>query len=465
MIRINILSFFFLLFTSFCYSQDILLESFGPTFSEPIELKHAGDDRLFVVEKDGVIKILNSDETVNSTPFLNISSIVNSAASERGLLGLAFHPNYPTNPKFYVNYTNSVGATIISSFTVSANPDIANTNETILLTISQPYDNHNGGCIAFGPDGYLYIATGDGGDGGDPGNRAQSLNTLLGKLLRIDVDNGTPYGIPPDNPYLNDGLDTTLPEIWAYGLRNPWKFSFDSLTNNLWIADVGQGTYEEINLVNATTSGINYGWRCYEGNAEYNITGCPASSTLTFPVSEYSHNNSGLFKCSITGGYVYRGTEEPGLQGKYFFADYCSQEIGILTENAGTWTYNFTTPFSGNNWSSFGLNNMNELFIVSKNGNIFKITEDNLAIDEFENQEIKIFPNPTNNYINIQFNNLNPSSFTINLYSIQGKLLNEFKDIQTEIFNISTVNIKNGFYIVEIIEETGKKQLNKVIIN
>lgn len=463
--RFYFLSAFFLLFSSNCFTQDILLESFGPSFSEPVELKHAGDDRLFVVEKAGIIQILNSDGTVNSTPFLNIDSTVNSVASERGLLGLAFHPNYPTNPTFYVNYTNSSGNTVISSFTVSANPDIANTPETILLTISQPYENHNGGCLNFGSDGYLYIATGDGGDVGDPENRAQNLNTLLGKLLRIDVDNGTPYAIPSDNPYLNDGDSTTLPEIWAYGLRNPWKFSFDNNTNDLWIADVGQGDYEEINMVSLTDSGTNYGWRCYEGNASYNLTNCAPASTMTFPIAEYSHSNSGNFKCSITGGYVYRGTQEPSLQGKYFFADYCSSEIGILTEDNGSWSYNFTDPYSGNNWATFGVNHLNELFIVSKNGNIYRITEDNLSVDEFEDQAIKIYPNPTKDLIYFDFTNHDTSSITINLFSIQGKLIKEIKGIESEIFEFSTRNIQNGFYLVEIINETGEKQLKKIVIN
>ncbi len=456
-----ILSFF----TSVCFAQDILLESFGPSFSEPVELRHAGDDRLFVVEKAGVIKILNYDETVNSSPFLDLSSIVYSASPEGGLLGLAFHPDYPTNPSFFVNYTNSVEDTVISKFTVSTDPDIANTTETILLIIEQPSSNHNGGSIVFGPDGYFYIGTGDGGGTGDPGDRAQNLNTLLGKMLRLDIDNGTPYGIPADNPFLNDGDDTTLKEIWAYGLRNPWKFTFDSQTNDIWIADVGQDVNEEINMASLTTSGLNYGWRCYEGNATYNTSGCPASSTLTFPIAEYSQNNSGVPKCSITGGYVYRGTQQPGLQGKYFFADYCSTEIGILTENAGSWTYSFTEPFSGNNWSSFGVNHLNELFVVSKNGNIFRIVEDNLSVDEFDNQDIKVYPNPTKDFIKIDFNNQNPSLFTIKLYSIQGKLIKEISDIESEIFEISTQNIQNGFYLVEIINETGNKQLNKVIIN
>ncbi len=458
-----LLSVLICLLSSLSFSQDILLESFGPSFSKPVEIKHAGDDRLFVVEKDGFIQILNSDATVNPTPFLNIESKVNSIASERGLLGLAFHPNYPTNPNFYVNYTNLSGNTVISNFTVSSNLDIANTAETILLTINQPYENHNGGCIAFGPDGYLYIGTGDGGGTGDPGDRAQNLNTLLGKMLRIDIDNGSTYAIPADNPYLNDGDDTTLPEIWAHGLRNPWKFSFDSSTNDLWIADVGQFTYEEINMVSSSASGLNYGWRCYEGNNDFNTTGCSSATTMTFPVSEYTHAGN---RCSITGGYIYRGTQQPNLQGKYFFADYCSTEIGILSNNSGTWSYTWTPPFSGDNWVTFGEDNSGELYIADiYNGNVYKIVEDTLSVDDFVNQPIKVYPNPTEGFVFFDFSNQDYSSLTIKIYSIQGKLIDEISDIESEIFEFSTQNIQNGFYIVEIINETGKKQLNKVIIN
>lgn len=464
--RFYFLSFCILFSFQYCFSQDIILESFGPPFSAPVEIKNVGDDRLFVVEKGGIIKILNADGTVNSTPFLNISAIVNSVGSEQGLLGLAFHPDYPTNPNFYVNYTNLSGDTVISEYTVSDNPDIANTTGTILLTIPQPYINHNGGCLNFGPDGYLYIATGDGGDGGDPQNRAQNLNSLLGKLLRIDVDNGTPYGIPADNPFLLDGDDNTLPEIWAYGLRNPWKFSFDSQTNELFIADVGQNEYEEINAVNSTDSGNNYGWRCYEGDHNYNTSGCSPSSTMTFPVAEYSHNNSGNFKCSITGGYVYRGTQQPSLVGIYFFADYCSTEIGMLSNNAGTWSYTFTEPFSGGNWVTFGEDNNGELYIADRfNGNVHKITEDNLSVDEFDDETIKIFPNPAKSLINIDFSNQAGSIYNIKIYSINGKMVDSFDNVNSEIFQVSTKNMQNGFYIVEIINEIGEKQLNKIVIN
>ncbi len=236
------------------------------------------------MEQGGKIKIL-SNGVINPVPFLDISGQI-SSGSERGLLGLAFHPDYADNGYFYVNYTKQNGDTQVSRFTRDpANPDIADpTSELPIIGYSQPFANHNGGCLAFGPDGYLYIGSGDGGSGGDPGNRAQNINLLLGKLLRIDVDNpsgGNNYGIPADNPFV--GNPNAKGEIWAYGLRNPWRFSFDFTDNNLWIGDVGQGNIEEVDRTATTEAGFNYGWRCYEGSQPYNTENCPPQSELTFP--------------------------------------------------------------------------------------------------------------------------------------------------------------------------------------
>lgn len=250
------------------FAQDLELDLFASGFNRPVNIKHAGDDRLFVVEQDGFIKIVNSDGSVEPTNFLDIDDRVRSIGNEQGLLGLAFHPDFASNGYFFVNYTDNSGDTVISRFSrIGVNPTIADPNsELIILTYTQPYSNHNGGELQFGPDGYLYISSGDGGSGGDPQNNAQNLNSLLGKLLRIDVNNSTasnPYEIPADNPFIGDAA--ARDEIWAYGLRNPWKFSFDALTDDLWIADVGQNAREEINLVPSTDAGLNYGWRCYEG--------------------------------------------------------------------------------------------------------------------------------------------------------------------------------------------------------
>ena len=431
---INYLTLIFVCYNS-SFSQSVLLESFGPSFNSPVEIKNAGDERLFVVEKSGKIKILNQNGSVNSTPFLDIEDRVSTNANERGLLGLAFHPNYPENPFFFVNYTNNSGATTISKFSVSANQDIANDSETILLEINQPYANHNGGCINFGPDGNLYIGMGDGGSGGDPQNYSQNTESLLGKMLRINVNSGA-YSIPENNPYGD--------EIWSVGLRNPWKFSFDSLNGDLWIADVGQNEFEEINMVQNNPANINYGWRCYEGNEPYNLSGCPEEG-LTFPVSTYSHYNSGDFKCSITGGYVYRGNQISGLNGVYFFADYCSGEIGMLSKNENNeWDMSLAFPNINGSWVSFGEDINGELYIASINGGIYKIIDAALSNNEIDSNTLNYFPNPFQDYI--QINSDRP--INIELYDLSGRKLREFKNYNQEILDLGFLN--KGTYIIKV---------------
>ena len=431
---INYLTLIFICYNS-SFSQSVLLESFGPSFNSPVEIKNAGDERLFVVEKSGKIKILNQNGSVNSTPFLDIEDRVSTNANERGLLGLAFHPNYPENPFFFVNYTNNSGATTISKFSVSGNQDIANDSETILLEINQPYANHNGGCINFGPDGNLYIGMGDGGSGGDPQNYSQNTESLLGKMLRINVNSGA-YSIPENNPYGD--------EIWSVGLRNPWKFSFDSLNGDLWIADVGQNEFEEINMVQNNPANINYGWRCYEGNEPYNLSGCPDEG-LTFPVSTYSHYGSGDFKCSITGGYVYRGNQISGLNGVYFFADYCSGEIGLLSKNENDeWDMSLAFPNINGSWVSFGEDINGELYIASINGGIYKIIDAALSNNEIDSNTLNYFPNPFQDYI--QINSDRP--INIELYDLSGRKLREFKNYNQEILDLGFLN--KGTYIIKV---------------
>ncbi|MEJ2105032.1 MAG: PQQ-dependent sugar dehydrogenase, partial [Ignavibacteriaceae bacterium] len=293
------------------------------SFTNPVFLTHAGDgtNRVFVIEQAGIIKVFpNTQSTSDAKIFLNITDRV-SSGGEMGLLGLAFHPDYQSNGYFYVNYTaDNPRRTIIARFQVTSNPDSADKNsEFEILTFNQPYSNHNGGWIGFRQsDGYLYIGTGDGGSGGDPQNNAQNITVLLGKILRIDVDGGTHYAIPPTNPFF-DSSATVAKEIYAWGMRNPWRNSFDPVTDWFWSADVGQGAWEEIDLIE---NGKNYGWRCYEGTHSYNLAGCNYPEYVD-PIYEYPHGA----ECSITGGYVYRGINVPELEGKYIYADYCSRKI------------------------------------------------------------------------------------------------------------------------------------------
>jgi glucose/arabinose dehydrogenase len=337
--------------------------------------------RLFIVEQHTAQVKIVKGRTVLATPFLNIDNVVIDTGSERGLLGLAFHPLYETNGYFYVNYTNNDGDTVIARFSVSDNPDRADPNSSVVvLTIPQPFANHNGGMLAFGPnDGYLYIGMGDGGSAGDPGNRAQDDGELLGKMLRIDVDGPLPYGIPPDNPPFGEGDPPN--EIWAKGFRNPWRFSFDRGNGDLFMADVGQNTYEEIDFQPATsTGGENYGWSLMEGSHCFNPPGDCDPGGLTYPIHEYTHAGN-PFRCSVTGGYVYRGNAIPDLQGTYFFADFCSDQIWSFRYDGATLTEltdrtNELAPGNGlsiENISSFGEDGTGELYILDLNGEVFKV--------------------------------------------------------------------------------------------
>lgn len=320
--------------------------------ANPLFVTNAGDSRLFIVEQGGRIKIL-SGGILLPTPFLDISAKV-LAGGERGLLGLAFHPQYATNGRFYVDYTDRNGNTVISEFRRTTSfPNLASTTERVLLRIGQPFPNHNGGMLAFGPDGLLYIGMGDGGSAGDPGNRAQNINSLLGKILRIDVNGRTgslPYRIPPTNPYVGRLGDD---RIWARGLRNPWRFSFDRATGALWIGDVGQDRVEEIDRSTAATGrgrGADYGWPVLEGNRCYRpASGC-STRGMTPPLAVYTHS----LGCSVTGGYAYRGTAYPALRGAYLFGDFCSGRIWALNAdgpNSQTPTLVYDTSMQ---LSSFG---------------------------------------------------------------------------------------------------------------
>ena len=331
-------------------------------FSQPIFLTASPDqtNRLFVVEQGGRIFIVE-DNAVQPTPFLDIHKKL-STGGERGLLGLAFHPHFDSNGRFFVNYTRQEDqATVIAEYSVSSKtPHQAAQKETVLLVIPQPYGNHNGGMIAFGPDQFLYIGMGDGGAGGDPENYGQNLNTLLGKFLRIDVDRQRPYAIPPDNPFLSG---TSQPEIFAWGLRNPWRFSFDRETGDLWAGDVGQNNWEEIDVIQ---KGKNYGWRILEGTHCFNPdTHCRKGNQFIDPVTEYAHSSG---RCSVTGGYVYRGTRVAVLQGLYIFGDFCSGEIWGFQR--GKTQLLLATDLQ---IASFGEDQDGELYLVGYGGEIFQI--------------------------------------------------------------------------------------------
>ena len=336
--------------------------------TRPTYLTDAGDGRLFVVEQPGRIRIIKNGQLLDQ-PFLDITAKVSTSGNERGLLSVAFHPDYQTNGEFFVDYTRQPdSATIVERYTVSKDdPDRADAQSgQAILVIAQPESNHNGGQLQFGPDGYLYIGMGDGGGQGDqhgPIGNGQNRAVLLGKLLRIDVTNQATYAIPPTNPFGT--------EVWAYGLRNPWRFSFDQLTHDLYIADVGQNTYEEVDFQPAASQGgENYGWRIMEGLHCYDpAEGCDRSG-LVLPVAEYRHDVGG---CAITGGYVYRGTQYPVLQGQYFFGDYCTGIIWSLQQAGGQWQMTKRLA-SGLNISSFGEDLAGELYVIDHNGAVYQLT-------------------------------------------------------------------------------------------
>lgn len=351
----------------------VKLTPFESGFELPVYLANAGDGsgKIFVVEKAGRIMVIKDGKTLEE-PFLDIVHKVRSKESERGLLSVAFHPRYEENGRFFVNYTDLKGDTIVSEFKVSSDPDRGDGNsERVLLRIRQPASNHNGGQLQFGPDGYLYIGMGDGGFFGDPSGNGQDLGTLLAKMLRIDVDAGKPYGIPADNPF--KGVSGARPEIWAYGLRNPWRFSFDPETGDMYIADVGEGKWEEVDFQpGGGRRGENYGWNLLEGSHKFKLPDGYDTSGLTFPVVEYSHDEG----CSVTGGYVYRGIKSPGLNGTYFFSDYCTGRLwGLRKKSDDSWEWAEFLE-TGLSVSSFGEDEAGEMYIIDfGKGDIYRLAE------------------------------------------------------------------------------------------
>jgi len=327
----------------------------------------SGDSRLFIVEQPGRIRIVRNGQLM-ATPFLDITTRV-SSGGERGLLSVAFHPQYRSNGHLFVNFTNLSGNTRIERFTVSTNPDVVSASSSkLILEIAQPAANHNGGLNLFGPDGMLYIGMGDGGGAGDPFGNGQNRNTLLGAMLRIDIDRGDPYAIPPDNPFV--GQPGARGEIWAIGLRNPWRFAFDRQASLLYVADVGQGRLEEVDVVPASRPGVNYGWNIMEGSACYNAASCNRQG-LELPALEYDHTGGA---CSITGGFIYRGTLIPEIAGQYFYSDFCAGWVRSFRYAGGAvldrreWNMGDVGSVT-----SFGEDSSGELYIVSANGRVYRI--------------------------------------------------------------------------------------------
>lgn len=350
-------------------TDDVTLgfETVATGLSAPVFLTSPpGDARLFIVEQGGRVRII-SNGTVLAEPFLDLRSRV-SSGGERGLLSIAFHPQYATNGFFFVNFTDTRGDTRVERFKVSSNANVADAaTSTLILTVAQPFANHNGGLVSFGPDGYLYIGMGDGGSGGDPQGHGQNRNSLLGKLLRIDVDGTPPYAVPSSNPFV--GQSAVRSEIWALGLRNPWRFAFDRQANQLYLTDVGQSAREEINVVGATQAGLNFGWVTMEGTACYAAASCNQSG-LTLPQVEYTHADG----CSITGGFVYRGSALPEIAGRYFYTDYCGGWLRSFrfVNGAATAAREWDVPRLQSP-TSFGEDARGELYVIVAGGTVFRL--------------------------------------------------------------------------------------------
>jgi hypothetical protein len=343
------------------------LEVIVSGLQDPVHLSAPpGDTRLFVVEQRGTIRVVKNGQLL-STPFLDVRPI--ASGGERGLLSVAFHPAYATNGYFYVNYTDVNGDTRVERYHANPASDVAEPQSAkLILAVDQPFSNHNGGHVLFGPDGMLYIGMGDGGSGGDPQGHGQNRGTLLGALLRIDVDGGDPYRIPADNPYVNQ--PPFRGEIWAWGLRNPWRSAFDAVAGTIYVADVGQNQWEEVNVRPAADKGVNYGWNIMEGRHCYNASSCNQSG-LTLPVLEYNHSEG----CSITGGFVYRGSKIPALQGHYFYADYCRGQVHSFKFASGAVSEPKAWDFGDiGSVPSFGEDANGELYVLSSNGTVYRLT-------------------------------------------------------------------------------------------
>jgi len=442
-------------------AQLIELELIDGSFDTPVDLVFDHENNMYVVQRQGIVRVLSPDGTLSPDVFFDIDGRVQSG-SERGLLGMVFHPEYPDSNYLYVNYTNNDGNTVISRFAVDVEGREADPgSESILLTQDQPFANHNAGDLNFGPDGLLYFGLGDGGSGGDPVDAGQRGDTYLGKMIRIDVDQGAPYTVPADNPFLND--PEVLDEIWALGLRNPWRFSFDRATGDMWIADVGQNELEEVNRQPADSDGgENYGWRCYEASSEFNTDGCGPASTYTFPVWEYEHGPNG---CSVTGGYVYRGSKIPELEGKYIYADYCSGRIWALSNDGGVWSSEELLD-TDSQIGTFGENQDGELFLASLNGRIYSIepTQINGVQGELAFQRLSLAPNPTPDQVLLQMQVEQNGNYQFRLLNPDGRILRSWDEQVNDTYSksISLKDLPKGIYLLRIQMENRERSLRIV---
>jgi glucose/arabinose dehydrogenase len=464
-----------LLFCSLRLRAQVALEQAFPnlTFANPVDFQSPrdGSPRVFVVEQAGIIRVFtNLPSASSSSVFLDIRDRVTSGG-ELGLLGLAFHPRYASNGYFYLNYTASHPLrTVIARYTVSPiNPSSADKNsEVVLLTYNQPYSNHNGGQISFGPDGYLYIASGDGGSAGDPQNNAQNLTNLLGKILRINVNNssgGRAYGIPPDNPFAGNTTGARE-EIYAYGLRNPWRFSFDASTGRLWTGDVGQNRLEEINIVE---KGKNYGWRIMEGTLCYNPSSGCNTTGLELPVWQYGRSEG----YSVTGGFVYRGTRNPELTGLYVYGDYGTGRIWSLRYDGMNPPVNVQIAQLGTNrLSSFGVDQNNELYLCSFDGKIYRFqpsTATSIQAQPDVSTDVTLFPNypqPFNPHTTIRLKIAHPMNVRLSVHSVLGEelrlLFNDVLSAGIHSFLFDASRFASGVYFCRL--QAGEKQLTQRLL-
>lgn len=478
-----LLSFVFLMGNNCGVAQnpDIqLLQAFpNLTFTSPVFLTHSNDgtNRIFVVQQNGLIKVFPNDSNVTPASvktFLDISNKISASTGEEGLLGLAFHQSYISNGYFYLDYTAPGPLrTVIARFKVSQNdPNKADSlSEYRILQVNQPYTNHNGGCLMFGLDGYLYIGMGDGGSGGDPLNNAQNTHVLLGKILRLNINDttvNTRYKIPVTNPFYNDTA-SGRGEIYSWGLRNPWRFSQDPVTGLIYCGDVGQGVWEEIDILQ---NGKNYGWRVMEGLVCYNPPGGCDTSGKTLPIKVYNHAGGA---CSVTGGYVYRGTRRPELQGAYIYGDYCNGKIWMLRYNNGNVTSDSLLVTLPTSLSSFGTDQFNELFIIGySNGKLYRFNRSNPSGINILSNSVpgnynlnQNYPNPFNPSTVINFQIKESGLVTLSIYDMLGKELytpvNEKLNAGTYNFRFNAGNLPSGIYFYKL--ETGNfKEIKRMVL-